>query len=65
MPAPRTLRRIRVALLVLVLVVGVSVTLTFLRARSAVTTIITTEDAATIACVAGLTGEAAGPAAAP
>src|SRR5437773_1565018 len=37
MPAPRTLRRIRVALLVLVLVVGVSVTLTFLRARSAVT----------------------------
>jgi LPS export ABC transporter protein LptC/lipopolysaccharide transport protein LptA len=37
MPAPRTLRRIRVALLVLVLVVGVSVAFTFLRSRSAVT----------------------------
>ena len=37
MPAPRTVRHIRLALLVLVLVVGVSVTFTFLRSRSAVT----------------------------
>src|SRR5436190_4095626 len=37
MPAPRTVRRIRLALLVLVLVVGVSVTFTFFRSRSAVT----------------------------
>ena len=37
MPAPRTLRRVRVALLVLVLVVGVSVAFTFLRSGPAVT----------------------------
>ncbi|PYQ09722.1 MAG: LPS export ABC transporter periplasmic protein LptC [Acidobacteria bacterium] len=37
MPAPRTVRHIRLALLVLVLVVGVSVTFTFFRSRSAVT----------------------------